>query len=96
MFWWFLSALYLVMSLVALGAYAYDKHQAKRKRWRVSERTLHWIEGLGGWPGAFLAQRWLRHKLHKEKYMSVFRVLVIGHLALWGLLGFAAWSLALK
>jgi hypothetical protein len=38
---------------------------------------LHLLELLGGWPGAFLAQRRLRHKSSKGSYLFVF-VLIVG------------------
>ena len=30
--------------------------------------TLHTLELIGGWPAAFLAQRWLRHKCSKRSF----------------------------
>ena len=33
--------------------------------WRIREGTLHLVEALGGWPGAFLAQQTMRHKTVK-------------------------------
>lgn len=55
----------------------YDKLQAVSKGWRVSEGSLHLAEFLGGWPGAFLAQRRLRHKCSKPSYQVVFWTIVL-------------------
>ena len=60
--WALIPTAYLVMSLVAFAAYAVDKSAAKRGAWRTPESTLHTLELLCGWPGAWLAQRLLRHK----------------------------------
>jgi uncharacterized membrane protein YsdA (DUF1294 family) len=60
------------MSAVAFAAYSLDKRRAGRGEWRISERTLHAIELLGGWPGAWLAQRVYRHKWRQTHYMTVF------------------------
>ncbi|MFD0739346.1 DUF1294 domain-containing protein [Lysobacter koreensis] len=56
------------LSVAAYIAYAIDKHAAQNGRWRVAESTLHGLEMLGGWPGALLAQRVMRHKTRKARY----------------------------
>jgi uncharacterized membrane protein YsdA (DUF1294 family) len=38
---------------------------------------LHLLELLGGWPGAFIAQRRLRHKCSKRQYQVVFWAIVL-------------------
>ena len=63
---------YLVMSVIAFAVYSIDKRRAVRGEWRVSEATLHALEMLGGWPGAWIAQQALRHKNQKRRYMTIF------------------------
>jgi uncharacterized membrane protein YsdA (DUF1294 family)/cold shock CspA family protein len=75
--WWLGAGWMLVVSWVTDGLYAYDKQQAVSKGWRVSEGSLHLSEILGGWPGAFLAQRRLRHKCSKPGYQAVFWMIVL-------------------
>ena len=65
-------ALYLVASIVAFFAYAFDKSAAVRNRWRTQESTLHLFSVLGGWPGALAAQRLLRHKTAKTSFQTIF------------------------
>ena len=65
-------ALYLVASIIAFFAYAFDKSAAKNNRWRTQESTLHLFALVGGWPGALAAQRLLRHKSNKTSFQSVF------------------------
>ncbi len=67
----------LAMSSFAYFAYATDKRRAREKNWRVAEVNLHLLELLGGWPGAFLAQRRLRHKCSKAGYQLVFWLIVL-------------------
>lgn len=68
---------YLAASMVAFCAYAIDKSAAKNNRWRTKESTLHLFGLIGGWPGALLAQKTLRHKSKKEGFQTVFRATVI-------------------
>lgn len=69
----------VVASLVSLGVYVADKHRARAGDWRISEAGLHLTELLGGWPGAFLAQRHLRHKVSKFNFQVVFWGIVLGY-----------------
>lgn len=70
---------FLVMSLVSFISYYDDKKRAQEERWRVPESTLHLFEFIGGWPGAFIAQRWLRHKILKRSYQFSFWTIVASH-----------------
>lgn len=70
-------ALYIVASLVAFVAYAFDKSAAIRNRWRTQESTLHLFALFGGWPGALAAQRLLRHKSAKASFQTTFWVTVV-------------------
>lgn len=80
--WLIILAIDLVlMSLITLGFYAWDKRQAKKRGWRISEKRLHLLALLGGWPGALLGQRWLRHKSIKTKFRVVFWLTAIAHAA---------------
>ena len=63
-------------SLFAFLACWHDKRSARAQTWRTPEGTLHLLELLGGWPGAFLAQRWFRHKTVKASYQAVFWLIV--------------------
>lgn len=69
----------VVMSVITFVVFAWDKRRARRQGWRVSEKTLHTLELLGGWPGAWLAMRWLRHKSIKPTYRRVFWLIVTTH-----------------
>lgn len=76
--------LYLLFSVVAFTAYALDKHAAIKGRWRTPEATLQGLALLGGWPGALLAQQWLRHKTVKPAFQLVFWIIVVAHVLLFG------------
>lgn len=69
--------LYLICSLIAYGAYWIDKSAAKANRWRTPESTLHFWSLIGGWPGALLAQRRLRHKSAKPAFLAIYWLTVL-------------------
>lgn len=73
------GAYMLVVSALAYGAYAVDKRRARAKERRLPETGLHLLELLGGWPGAFLAQRRLRHKCSKGSYQVMFWLIVLAY-----------------
>ncbi|WP_404470761.1 DUF1294 domain-containing protein [Vreelandella venusta] len=69
-------AIYGIASLTTYAVYAIDKRAAIKRRRRVSEKTLHWLALIGGWPGAWCAQQWLRHKTQKTTFRCIFWVTV--------------------
>lgn len=77
--WRWASAYAVMMSALSYWAYARDKRSAQAGEWRVSEAQLHLWELLGGWPGALVAQRRLRHKYSKASYQLVFWLIVLGY-----------------
>ena len=68
--------MYLAASAITFLIYARDKSAAENNRWRTQESTLHLLELIGGWPGAMVAQRLLRHKSKKKSYQIVFWMVV--------------------
>lgn len=74
---------YVVVSVFTAAIYASDKDRAGRAQWRTSEKTLHLLELCGGWPGALIAQHWIRHKVGKPWFQATFWLIVLGHLAVW-------------
>ena len=63
---------YLVASGVAYFMYAFDKSASLRGERRTPESTLHLFSLVGGWPGAMLAQRRLRHKTQKQSFQVTY------------------------
>ena len=59
---------YLALSGWTYVMYMHDKTAAELGEWRVSEGGLHLLGLLGGWPGANLAQHFLRHKSKKTSF----------------------------
>ncbi len=75
-----------LLSVLAFYVYWRDKFAAQHGAWRTPEMVLHGLGLIGGWPGAWLAQRLLRHKSAKASFRHVYWATVLLHwvlLALW-------------
>ena len=72
---------YLAASTFTFFLYLKDKSSARKGKWRTPEQTLHVYSFFCGWPGALLAQQWLRHKSQKRSFRTVFWITVILNLA---------------
>jgi len=68
---------YLIGSCVAYLAYVFDKAASLKGQWRTRESTLHLFSLVGGWPGAMLAQRTLRHKTQKQSFQVTYWTTVV-------------------
>ena len=62
----------LIINLVTFGVRWWDKRQAIREKWRVREKDLLWLIGLGGVVGALLGMQYFRHKTIKGKFLWKF------------------------
>ena len=78
----------LAASLYTFFAFARDKRAARRHRRRTSERHLHVLELIGGFPGAWLAILLLRHKSSKPFFLVVSFLASVGNLIIAGLITF--------
>ena len=73
---------YFTASVITFCVYAIDKSAARYHRQRISEKTLHIFGLMGGWPGAWVAQRTLRHKTKKRTFQIVFWGTMVLHCVL--------------
>ena len=71
------AGVYFVLSAATFIAYAADKSAAASGSWRTPESTLHMLALAGGWPGALLAQQFLRHKSTKREFRQIFWATVL-------------------
>lgn len=88
-----LPVAYLVLGVVGVLIYWFDKRAAEAGRWRVRETSLHIIDATGGVAGGLIAQQVLRHKTSKGSFVVATALISGGHvvalaalcLGLWGL-----------
>ncbi len=64
LFWIYLA----IINLYAFCQYGWDKHLAKKKKFRIPERELMLAAGLGGALGALLGMQCFRHKTQHKKF----------------------------
>ena len=81
----------VVTSFLAFVFYGVDKYRAAKDKPRISERTLHILSALGGWPGAYLGSRLFRHKTLKMSFRAVFWIIVALHAFLIGYCFLSGW-----
>jgi len=74
-----LIELYAAMSIITFLIYAKDKKAAQSDAWRTPESTLHTLSLLGGWPGAAVAQSFLRHKSNKAAFKVTHWLMVLAN-----------------
>ena len=60
-----------VMSVITFFAYGIDKLKAKHKSWRISEKTLLWLGGLGGALGGLIGMNVWRHKTKHRYFWAI-------------------------
>lgn len=70
------------LNLLTFALYYFDKRAAILGGPRTPENTLHVLALLGGWPGAFLAQRIFRHKSSKAGFQFMFWISVTMNVSL--------------
>jgi uncharacterized membrane protein YsdA (DUF1294 family) len=91
------GAFYLGASALCFIVYAFDKAAARGGHWRISERSLLLCGLVCGWPGALLAQQWLRHKSSKISFRRKFWLTVALNVAafVWLAAQLAGWQPAI-
>jgi uncharacterized membrane protein YsdA (DUF1294 family) len=83
----------LLINLVTLFGYWRDKKAAEQQAWRTQESTLLLLGLAGGWPAAFVAQHWFRHKNRKVSFQLLFWLTVLINAAVCYSLWLSGWLL---
>lgn len=81
-----LPILYIEASLFTFWLYRTDKKAAMlRQRDRLPEQSLQLFSLIGGWPGAYIAQKKLKHKNRKWLFQREFALVILANtlLVIW-------------
>ena len=74
------------MSFITFCLLGLDKFNAKHRKPRIKERTIHLFELLGGWPGTLIGRPIFRHKTRKFSYSIELFLIAFAHCAIVSLL----------
>ncbi|ADT88365.1 MULTISPECIES: DUF1294 domain-containing protein [Vibrio] len=87
---------YILISAITYVVYAFDKSAMLNNEWRISEWLLHALSLLGGWPGALMAQAFLRFKTLEQPFRMIFWLTALANFSvfLYTLTGHGADTLA--
>ena len=61
----------LIVNILAFVLYGIDKRKAKKKRFRIPERTLLWMARIGGGIGSWMGIMSFHHKTKHIKFKIV-------------------------
>ena len=66
----------IAINLLAAGIFIWDKHNARKDRQRISEKTLHWLEFFGGVFAIIFCMYFFHHKNKKVSYFLISYILL--------------------
>ncbi len=72
----------LIANLITFGVFGFDKWQAQKHQWRISENTLLVLSLLGGILGAAFGMILFNHKVSKKSFLMKFILVVLIDLVL--------------
>ena len=67
--WISITAILFLINLAGLITVSVDKHKARKRRWRIPERTFFLLSLIGASPGVFLGLLLFRHKTRHWNFM---------------------------
>jgi len=67
----------LIVNVITFLMMGYDKHEAKKGNWRISEKTLFTLVVIGGSIGGIIGMFTFRHKTKKWYFRFGFPIILI-------------------
>ena len=72
----------VAVNIIAAAVCIYDKHQARRGGWRISEKFLFAISLIGGAVGMYLTMLQIRHKTKHMHFMVGLPIIILAQAAI--------------
>lgn len=72
-----LAGYLVIINLITLGLFWFDKWMARSDGWRIPEMVLWIMTFLGGSIGALLAMSWFRHKTKKLSFQFMIALILL-------------------
>ncbi len=76
---------YIILNIISLALFGYDKYQAVREEYRISERHLLVVAFFGPF-GAYAGMRIFRHKIRKPLFSILVPVFILIHAGIYALI----------
>lgn len=73
---------FVIINILGFVIMGIDKNRAKKNLWRVKEKTLFLIAGIGGSVGSILGMRYFRHKTKHSKFIIGMPFLLLLHICI--------------
>ena len=77
-----LTVYMVAVNIIAAAVCIYDKHQARRGGWRISEKFLFTISLVGGAIGMYLTMLQIRHKTKHMHFMVGLPIIILAQAAI--------------
>lgn len=67
---------FLFVNIIVFILSGYDKNQARKNKRRIPEKTLFFLEAIGGTIGLLLAMLYFKHKTSKTSFIVKFSAIL--------------------
>lgn len=78
----YLLIYFAAIAIISVAVTCYDKHCAKRGKWRIPESTLLTLGFLGGALPMYVCMKCIHHKTKKLKFMLPLPMFAVLHICL--------------
>ena len=78
----FIVALFVIINIAGFILVAVDKRKARRKQWRIREKSFFIVSALGGCVGTYIGLMACRHKIRHKSFMLGIPAIFIAQLLL--------------
>ena len=78
----YLALYFGVVSLLGIVITIYDKNAARKRRGRISEKTLLLCAAFGAATAMFVSMQFIRHKTRHNNFLLIMPIFMVLHVAL--------------